>query len=78
MYDDLAKSQQRGPLEVLVVNVLIPSILATAVLRSFSMYQSATHAQRPDAYTSLACPFVKDLLPEPEDVRPRLKRLEFR
>jgi len=34
MYEDLARSQQRGPLEWLVVNMVIPSLLATFVLQA--------------------------------------------
>ncbi|SRR6266487_835788 len=75
MYDDLAKSQRRGPLELLVVNLLIPSILTTFVLQSYAMSQGQVGSPREKiGFTMLeplGCPLWEPFS-QPPDVFPQL------
>ncbi len=61
MYDDLARSQRRGWLERLVVNAVIPSVLATFVMHAGSLSGRRENLNLSGAY------LVPFLTPSPVD-----------
>ena len=61
MYDDLVRSQQRSPLEWLVVNMVIPSLLATFVLQVRAGDETSSLRTLPSpSYTSCFLPVVEE------------------
>ena len=56
MYDDLARGQRRGLLELLVINALIPSVLITFGWHAVQMSRPALRSPRVDCYSGFLFP----------------------
>jgi len=69
MYDELARTQRRSALELLIVNLLVPSVLTTFVLQAYSISQRQPDSRPENLMTS--CSFFLPF-PQPPDVFPKL------